>query len=631
MFKNMFTWITRHAFWYFAIPLIIGGLTYGPYLIIQCGGGMDMCWRVPVAGQVVFDLNTYFSVIGRIFAESRDTLSGAFGMFIRFAAWAFPSASVPEIWLMLRWTSGVVSLWLFAWMLECIIPTSKSISRWLASGFWVMIFLSLGFRPGIYSWVMPFTIISFCAAILAGRSIREMKILKALLTSGLAVIFSIFYSWTFVTIVIWLGAIWMSFFLETIRLKSVWQWLITVAFTLVVTGSILWFFPSERLSIIIETLLRNGMAFTRMPIISTMLVNAIIWVLLLVVIRPLFSSSFEVKDRGLWLDLSIGWFAALFGWISNIFTGAYVQNDHFRMPLLLMSFITFAALAVRLRDTKASEILSGSISRKVFLGIFVISGVASLKYLSGPYAINGDQFAPIHVFVWLSLAVVSSMVLWPSVLNFHRRWFSLTLIAVSVVLGVIPYQVMFFKEARRLSELKNDVAPMIKWIDESVPVGDHICADPEIDEMVSAFSKRFVFFTLEDTYASMPDNELYRRVGTLSSLVNPEDKNRIFDEWADYIRRQRLACSVYARDRAIARKIFGERFSVWSFGCDVDQVSRDERFVASMYAGNFSNIDDVRSLCSHLAIPSRAKSQWLIAAPELVEYDDGRISIYRIP
>lgn len=606
------------AWWWIGIPLFVALASYGPLLFLRCGllpVAGEACWRIFSVGQLVFDVHAYLEFIGGILSHSNGIHIRWIGGLIRGLRVLFPGISVVEMWLVLRVVSGVLSWWMLSWTLSFLTNRPLVQRRFAATVLWIAVFLPLGFRPGVFSWFLPFGLAMLVGCIQAESALRASRVARAIAWSLFAVFCSSIYSWFLVFALIWMGMIWGAWLSVRRGVGALW----VLATFLAILGSIaLVLFAPERVSVTLQTYMRNSVEFTRMAQLSVMLIAAVCWGILYTFILP-FIQQDEDRDAGRYLIYA--WIVTIAGWCSNVATSIYIQNDHFRIFTLLLSWASAFVLF-----TREAVVIRLRWQRVIVYGIGFVSLGMVLRILAGPYILDRDQLNVIHLFVWVSLLLSSYRVLGLPALfvrPFIRR---VAIVAIACGIGFVPYVVMFQQEAGRLSILRT-YDSMIAWIQREVPARETICADPAISEDVGAFSGHSIFFTLQNTYSSGSDRDIYERLSALASLTNAAVSSTR-NAWTEWLTSRGTTCQQFS----LYRKTVFSRMDAKTFdrmsGCPRDRMDAETNFVRGLSRAYGIRDDRAMELCPWVVIERSSAEAWNLPEPYQRRYQDGRFEIY---
>src|SRR3989344_8825802 len=148
--------------WWAGSPIVIALLTFGPYWIRALVLGRPDWLRIPLVGDAVFDTAAYLQPIGHAaLGIPEAALIGPFAALVSALATLFPNASVAELWLITRWLSTLVGLWIGAWAVRSWSGLPVRASRYASALFWVSLVLVLGMKPGVVSWFLPMGFFGF--------------------------------------------------------------------------------------------------------------------------------------------------------------------------------------------------------------------------------------------------------------------------------------------------------------------------------------------------------------------------------------------------------------------------------------------------------------------------------------
>ncbi len=514
--------------WYAGTALTVGVLSVAPFLIWSCAvhhGIIQPCWRIPMAAPFVFDLWAYLEFMGsEISGAAYGGLLQWFGPAIRWIAGAFPGASVPEIWLGLRWLFGTVSLWMFAWTAERMLRVTATTARWWAVMLWVSVFLLLGFRPGAYSWYLPFGLASVVCSWLVSDSLRHRRWLKSVGLSLAALAASSVYVWFAIVILLWLSVVWSIALIRVARRAWIGLMVLAAGSVPFIVFAALSIISEERFRIFWETNIRLGLGFTRLPMLTSMALAAMLWTILMT------WHALRLRDHpwaGRLARLTVLWFVILGCWFMSPFTGIYLHTDHFRLITLIAAALSACALWCAFRERHAY------IEKRMRVWLWVSGGIAgcfAARIILQPYAWSGDQLQTIHLAVWLSVLLSILIALRPS-RSVSRAFFAWAIVGCAAI-GVLPYIATFVRNDALMKDACR-YQTSVTWIRQHTIPESVICTDPDTANVIAAHAGRRVIVNQQTFFSRETDTALYERLRIVASRYDL-DTSGATEAWADF-------------------------------------------------------------------------------------------------
>ena len=619
----------QQIIWWIGIPFFVALVDVAPFLYIRCFlhlHSYGACWRLPVVGSVIFDGHVYRQFMGMAALGIGDSYHvGVFG-FIIHAIYSFvPYIYNTELWLLLTWVFGVLNWWTAAWMLKSFTSLSRSWRRLAATILWVAILLTLGFRPGIFSWFLPFGFVMLASCAEACKSLQRRRWYAASIWSLVALACSIVYPWFFIFATLWIASVWVSTVSQRLKWKHIviaWSVLTSVLILGLVKITTLF---SERMVIFFETLLRNGAAFTHIPGVTNLLVAAVGWCA--VMIMAAYHSSDHQKTRQTDCLLVTGWIITIMGWCSSMATGLYIHNDHFRIFVFIFAWISCAVLIERrLVYPQVSTIGSDRPSRILVMVVAIIASLISIRYVFKPYALDHDQLNAIHLTVWASLAIS----VWAALLNKRVSFFSAGMFFAIASLGIgLPQYLATFSVEAKLTAQVTSVTPAVMWIRSSVPLTDRLCVSSEYIDVLGASTGYDLFFSEYNVFASGSDEDLYVKLKTYSSIISASTSTIDYVE-GKLIGSRGAICNQFPWQR----KVFGRWVSPQRLdnilGCQRDVLAGEQKFIHSLLADmNGQGGDDIKKLCPWIILGKSTENIPVVLSSYERKYDDKTFTIFR--
>lgn len=619
MHFTMFKSLSSFA-WRIGVPVIVGLLTWGPYLALNVANGVSWpFWRVPFVPIVIFDSGTYFEMFGASLSWlSYGSHLRSFDSVVRILGHVIPTSwSVAEAWLLTLWFSVVVSVWLFAKCVSLWSGCSVARSRWfsiIALSTFVLPFMP---RPGVFTWYIAFCLFGFIGIWQVLRSFDRSAYVSALAWTIGSCAVTWIYPHFFLHTVLWLAVVWCihlhSRFPKIIRMMGAMGILAVIPIFCLLMP---WVMRPE-LRLAYEVQKRTGLTFTRLPVFSNSLLLVFAWIALMVLATYFFRMKPEVRDR--LSAVTVGWVTLFGAWLSNVFTDAFIANDHFRAPAVILSWISLFVVWTAVSRAREAGAFDGIAADKKWLRIFrgfllVFFGCCfamfSVYVFKKVFVFRGDFLNVIHASHWIAL-MVATIVIWGGI-QANPRWAKSAawmFIAVAVLLGVAARIYVFSQEAFRFPSYTSYV-PAISWIRMNLSKEDGICADPQHGEIFGAFSARLVYPTYVTEFLPKSDEEILNDLRTemgyynVQSVIARDVYIRVFDSMDTTC--SQFQSSVWSKLFAMAgRSDFDE-----AAGCLRKAVQSVEEKLSTYAIKRERNDAQFRKLCPAVIIANDQRSFW---------------------
>jgi len=574
-----------------------------PYWIWNIVGG-GLAWpdflRVPVAPNAVFDSYLYFQQMSLLQA---GIVTGSFGWFTQPIVWLmrmFPQASIPEIWILSRWLTLLLFCWAGPWCIRRFSGVSKNISRWLMLCFWFSFLLVISLRPGVFSWYLPFGFLGLGLLSFLGDALKQKRWMRALLISAASLAILKIYPWFFL-----LGFTFIVTQVAVVFLAKYRLWLgalFIAGVASICIGGVL--IATQTISVPIPDSLafyeRNGIGFAHVPLVSNTTLASVLWLWALTRLHRVRRDA-PVELTG-WM-----WIVMLVLWLSPPLVGLDLLNDHF---IIVAAMLSWMSLALFVREPAESDVSTKPFRDRVLFGIAIVASLFFLYVLQQALR-NVGQFAvyTIHLSLWLALAVAASSLAWRRI-----RW---PLLVLCVLLGTIGLVSTLNRNKNEMPGLLSRL-PTITWIQEHVPTGEAICADPVNAKIFAAHAGRLTYPSESNLMFPESDDVLQRRLVTIGGAYDTfaaQDQ----DSFSFLINGVRdVACDQFAKLAAILRTLGTSDASVNRFiGCRREKALAFERDVLDAVRATPLNADAFRELCPWVIIPDDRKPYWSL--PERYE------------
>ena len=169
---------------------------------------------------------------------------------------------------------------------------------------------------------------------------------------------------------------------------------------------------------------------------------------------------------------------------------------------------------------------------------------------------------------------------------------------------------------------------MIAWVQREVPARETICANPGISEDVGAFSGHSVFFTLQNTYSSGADRDIYERLSVLASLTDASVSSTR-NMWTEWLTSRGTTCQQFSLYRkTIFSRMDAETFDRIS-GCPRDRMNAETNFVRGLSRAYGIRDDRAIGLCPWVVIERSSADSWSLPEAYQRWYQDDRFEIYK--
>ena len=637
--------------WWLGVPVACSVISLLPYIGWNVLGGVPTWWRVPAVTPGLFDTYVYLQWMG---AAAEGLAYGGHlkwfgtilaGLWQVMGSWA----SIPELWIVSRWFTFTLTLWVGAWTLRQWSGLPIRHARLLSVGFFCAVVVTLGMRPGVYAWYLPFCLAGMTSALLAFRALNRRDVVRAMGWSLLALALCWLYPWFFMVAGLWLAVRWMIFFVG-LRKWIVPMLLAIASVCIAFVGEPLarWFLDPAQLGLI-GMYERNGMAFARVPFLANTVLAIGTWIVLFFVLARRDEDNASQRQLTLLGGL---WMTVLLLWFHTPFTGVHTYSDHFIGPVTALAWISLAVLWAWARQPALRQERT-----RIFLPVpwLIAAGATlfSLYVLQQPLRLNIRVFDSyvIHLAHWFALAVAGWIAVWriqrPTIPLTSHKIIAVVLI-VSALIGVGGITPAFIRDIPRVAEVSSRV-PVIAWIREQTRADASVCTDLSSASFYAAHTGRFVFPA--EAVLSRPDasEAVIRKLETYASAYDAigSGSRYLLDFYTDHYRT--IPCeaeSEYSHNAPYARALrslgFGETRVNELIGCDLATIHRNrarvgrvaEAWHASSDASRFyasPATDPFRALCPFVIISESQKPYWRIPADYVEHPITSQVSVWQIP
>ncbi|MFA5935804.1 MAG: glycosyltransferase [Patescibacteria group bacterium] len=472
-FKKM---TVRDYAWWVGVPVVMFVVAWLPFWIWNIAAGSPLAnewWRVRIAPQGVFDSYIYFQWLGSLLLgyEYGNRFQWLGGVFRALQAILPNGTTVLEFWLITRWICATLAVWIGSWCVARWSGLGVSSSRFMMVGLWVGLLLTLSFRPGVFGWYWPFCMLGLTLCLLVAQKLQDRKWLVAAALSVVGIFLSSLYPWFFLFAGMWLGVMWSIAIIK--KNPRLFTGLMAGGIALFAAASpklALWFHDPAHLGKI-EAEVRNGIAFSHVPFLANTIVLAFVWILFVAYIVYQRSRLQLITNR--FFLILMCWVTLFFVWFHSIFTGIFTHNDHFSAPILMVAWLSLAAVWSASRNTEMKW------NKKIAWIVAIFGSAFFLYVLQQPLRGNILKFNTyvIHLVNWYTFAAAGWLIVTSGRWSVKRQ--AILLIALPVTLvGAIGWWSVVAKDMPTLATIKNRL-PIVSWINANVKAPQTLCAEPE--------------------------------------------------------------------------------------------------------------------------------------------------------
>ncbi len=629
--------------WWIGVPVFTGLVSWLPFWGWNLLSGANIpggWWRVPVMTPGLFDAYVYLHWIG---AAAEGLSYGGhlkwFGVVIQLL-WSLmePWASIPELWIVSRWITTTLTLWIMAWVVARWSGLGLWPSRVVAIGFWMATILTLAQRPGVYAWYAPFGLLSLAGVLFVSRALLEGRGWRAVAWSGLSLALAWVYPWFFMVTGLWIATVWVAWVAQH---RS---WMAPGLFALgaVIAGVIAipvadWFLDPAHAGLL-GIYERNGIVFARVPFFANTVLAMLAWIMFLVVRARRVTES----ARTAIVFLVWGWIVIFFLWFHTPFTGLHTYSDHFISSVVMLAWISFSVLWAQARISPPAE---PSVAERVRLFRVVpwavaLGATAFVIYIAQqPIRFNLlklDSYV-IHLSHWMILALAGWLIVWRSASHRPARdpiMFAVILIP-SILIGVGGSLPVFFRDVPRVPGALAQ-APAVTWMREHIPVQAAVCADPSTALFYAAHTGRAVFPSEAVLSRPASSEHTIQQLETLASGYDVVGAHQVeeFQFLTDHYRT--IPC---ANESGFSHNAPYAHALAWA-GIADDDVQRligcrkktIETNRARISAAITRPSDDAafRALCPWVVIPEGQRSFWRLPSDASEAVSVGGVSVWKL-
>ena len=609
--------------WWVGVPVIVGLLSWGPYIALNVIWHAPWpFWRVPFVPIAIFDSSAYFQWIGA--ALSGLVYGGhlsAFDLVILIVGRFLPDSwSVAEVWLLTQWLCVTAGIWLMA----VAIQRWSGLSNWTSRGFSLLVWVSLTLpfmpRPGVYTWYLPFYACGLIGIWYVQRTLDQRKYFRSILWTLTAIALTRVYPFFVIHTLLWLLVMWFIHVHE--RFPRAVRMLFSVGIVTVLPMAVICtpILMRSTLSLTYEAQRHLGLAFTVLPVVSNSLIVLFSWIVLIFALMVVQRKEVALGQR--WLRLIIGWVTLLMAWLSNLFTGVYIHNDHFRAPTVLLSWISVAIIWQIFKERSLT--IEGADRSHPLVRIcawipsaLLLVGVAECAlYLVGKrYVFHGDELNVVHASHWITYSVASALIVYRSrTMTRISTAVMIAFVGCICLLGFSARAYAFSKEQTKFVSTATDV-PAMSWIREQVATDEHVCTDPEHAEIFGSFTSRLVYPTYATAVLPKSEAEILSDLKTELGFFTPETdfERGVYLDTFDSMRG--TTCAQFLPFERMFRAIglSQERIDVLT-DCQRDQLKQDQSVLQQALSKPTRDLGRFTKLCPVVITTPETISRWSLPA-----------------
>lgn len=629
---------TRSWRWWLGVPLISFIVAVIPYWVLNLLHVRALTapwWRIPVATPGVFDTYVYLNFLGTA-AQGLPYGGRPLGWYAAIieSVWPFMSswASIPEVWIATRWLSFALLILMGSWSIRRWSSLDRKTSWAIIFAYALAVALSIGLRPGAYSWYLPFAFFAITAVSVTWESLDRTRIAAAAGWSAAALALASGYPWYLVFVALWLASIWTA---AVIRWRpKIFYGLAACTVTAIGIVSIpmaRWFLAPAQ-SAFIGLYERSGIAFTRLPFFSNTLLAFGAWIVLLASLAYVFRSS-DILQKRLMRDIW-AWIVLIALWFSTSVTGILLMPDHLITVTFILAWLSMATVWSCVREVSGVEREAlPAVIRIAFIALAVCASLFIAYIIQQPLRSNPflfDSYA-IHVIHWLALAVAC----WLCVIRLIARWkvrsgylffvlyFCCCVIAGWGIISVIA------RDSGKLEGAMSRVQ-VISRIRAMIPPIETVCADPKTAPFFAAHTGLRIYPTEAMLSYSVTNEYLLHVIETLAGAydVQASGSTSNYHFYTDHFRLTMLSRNVFW-PALLSR--FGATTSTVNrlYGFRQDVVDKNWLRISSAVERHELDEQAFREICPWVIIPDDQKSYWQIPKSYKEIRIDERTSVWR--
>jgi hypothetical protein len=604
--------------------------TFFPYWLWNIrmeGWGWKAFVRFPVSPNPVFDTYLYFQQMSLLKAGIDTGTFAWFSWPLRALMGIIPQASIPEIWLMTRWITAFLLLWVGAWCIRRFSGASQGVSRWLIVCYWFTFLLAIGLRPGAFSWYQPIGYLGFGLLALAVDAGRKHAWLRSFFFSFVALGLLYVYPWFFIYGLFILATCIAAKMILTHRswcfaLLAAAAIVSCVYGVLLASGAIIFHVPA-----VFAEYDRNGISLSHAPLISNTVVAMLAWIGLLLSVQRRRAGQDQTLMAVTW-----SWIVLFMVWFSPLFLGVEFLNDHFILIVAMLSWTTLAFFATTTPSVPTVETSVGT--RRISMGIALFAS-AFFFYVLQQALRHIGKFEPygIHLSIWLALAAAAWFA-WMNMrgMTIESIWLRarIPLMVISMIIGTLGLFAVIQRCMAQMPDLAVR-APVIGWIQTHVPEHDAVCTDPVSARIYGAHDARLTYPNESNLMFKESDDILQRRFETIivaydSSAAGVEG---MFPFLINGVRAS--ACDQFAKVARVLRWFGWSKEQADSFiGCQEQLASAYVKKVMDVINAHEVDATAFRATCPWVIIPDDQRAYWHLPASYEETRVDSRTSAWHV-
>ncbi len=611
--------------WYVVMPIVLC-LGYWTFLNTL---DVDGDWRrLTAITNPIFDWWLYLQIL------ARDALSGMHTLFTGLAYFMIPVLAVVK-WLssFLTWSeiyylslvlSLVLSIWLFAKLLKEAAGLGTRQARVYSLTIFLMAQSVIGFRPGASSWYVPEFLVALIAFWAAENAWVNGRVRRALVLDGVALFFTLVYPWYFLFVATSVVMLIALRYLKAAHARIILAAGIVCAFAAILSRNA--WLPRLLAAPGIPVLVRGGIGFGHLPIISNTLVAIFFWwAAWFAWIRRSAAQSEPDDQRSKAVALLVMWSALAILWLQNVLTGFPYISDHFVYCVWILSalsWVVWIRLAPAIRGTRFATF-------SCWLGAGAAAYVAVIVYqIAFKYTLISMGGELIHLANWtfVALALCST-----PLGSRGQAMMTRLALAVAVIFTVTGFMGAARFAGQETSDLR-EYAGFMRWAAASNAPNQDItwCSDWNAEQLLAPNTGLKIFPSTVFLMDPVSTEELQRRLVDVSAFFNTVGSDEGWRYEREILFCTDLLCDINARARVLIQRVVkDEGARTFIIGCDqaaMDRIRAD--VVAQMKARWAAPMPETSNVCDRFIVRHSLDAYWRIPASYPKLYSDASLTVY---
>ncbi len=571
-------------------------------------------WRITDLPKVIFDQTFYLQWLARDLFHSYHLLP----FLLRPAVWLLrPLAkwiSLSEMYILSIWVSGVLSLWLFAWLIRSLGHQSVTEARGKSLLIFFLVQSILGLRPGAPSWYIPFFLLALLCVWKGEQAWESRHAGSALFFWIVAAFSATIYPWYFAIVV---GTACLLFTQRFFRAR----WVPPLLMIGGGCAAVVFFLrarwvPHLLASPTLYHAVIQGIGFGHTTTLSNTILVIFIWLFL-------WGSVVRRSGRVSHFFLA-AWTAQVILWFQSVVTGFSMIPDHFIYTVWILSALSFACwpemrgvLPLSPRQRRWFECTAW------FAIGFVVYIFGKLAW--GLYTVDTFPSLIIHTGIWTFLALGLFAFVRPP----FARGLAVLIAGSSIVLGVLAIPAI----AAPYVAHNLPVRGVRAWISREHPSADlRWCSDYLTGEYLFSTTGQIFHLSTSDRLDPLPLEIAQNRMVELGTYFHASSAGELYI-WDDSIVVDLdFACSGFIPYRKLYALLpLSQEQQVFLTGCDEVWADRTRAAVLARIEERWHiPLPDRSPLCDRFVVQKRLSKDWRIPSGYRQLYEDPEAVVYGI-